>query len=210
MTRTRRSVVTTLFNGLVAGLVTGLVLAACGGEPPRELSGFVREPVPEVDQVALPDLSRGGEEFAMRAEPGELLVVFFGFTNCPDICPMTLHDVRTALNRMDDADAARVELAMVSVDPERDMPVLVEYVQSFVADARALATTDEAVLRAAADPFGVTWLIETDDEGRTEVAHTSQSFVVDDTGSLVLTWQHGTSIDDYQADLEQLLAERSA
>ena len=196
--------VLTLLGVAVLGVVT-----ACGSEPPRELAGFVREPAPTVDQVALPDLSRDGAETPLRAEPGELLVVYFGFTNCPDVCPMTLHDLRTALNRMDPDDAARIELAMVTVDPDRDIPVLVDYAQSFVPDARAFATTDAAVLRAAADPFGVTYAIEVDDDGRIEVGHTSQLFVVDDTGTLVLTWQFGVPADDLRADLEQLLEEHT-
>lgn len=197
---------------LIAVAAVGLVglVTACGSEPPRELAGFVREPGPAVDQVALPDLSRDGAESTLRAAPGELLVVYFGFTNCPDVCPMTLHDLRTALNRMDPDDAARVELAMVSVDPDRDIPVLVEYTQSFVPGARALATTDDALLRAAADPFGVSYIVETDEDGRVEVGHSSQMFVVDDTGTLLLTWQFGVPADDLKADLEQLLEGRVA
>lgn len=205
MTRSHRAL-TTLVVAVVAVLAVG---TACGSEPPRELAGFVREPPPAVDQVALPDLSRDGAEAPLRAEPGELLVVYFGFTNCPDVCPMTLHDLRTALNRMDPDDAGRIELAMVTVDPDRDIPVLVDYAQSFVPDARALATTDPAVLRAAAEPFGVTYAIEVDDDGRIEVGHTSQMFVVDDTGTLVLTWQFGVPADDLKADLEQLLEEHT-
>lgn len=158
----RRAVLRTLATGVVA--VT--LLAACGSEPPRELAGFVREPGPAVDQVALPDLSQGGEEFAMRAEPGELLVVYFGFTNCPDVCPTTLADLRAALRQMEADQAERVNLAMVSVDPDRDMPVLVDYAQTFVDDAHALATTDPVLLRSAADPFGVSYAIEVDDDGK--------------------------------------------
>jgi protein SCO1 len=187
-----------------------VALAACGGDPPRELAGFVRDPGPAVDEVALPDLSRGGEEFAMRADPGELLVVYFGFTNCPDICPTTLADLRAALRQMEPTEAQRVSFAMVSVDPDRDMPVLVDYAQTFVDDARALATDDPALLRSAADPFGVSYLVEMDDDGRIEVGHTSQMFVVDDTGQLVLTWQYGIPAADIAADLQQLLSERTA
>lgn len=200
----------TVVRALSIGVVAATLLSACGGDPPRELAGFVREPGPAVDEVALPDLSRGGEEFAMRAEPGELLVVYFGFTNCPDVCPTTLADLRSALRQMDPADADRVNLAMVTVDPDRDMPVLVDYAQTFVEDAHALATTDPVLLRSAADPFGVSYAVEVDDDGNVEVGHSSQMFVVDDTGQLVLTWQFGIPADDIAADLDQLLTERSA
>ena len=191
------------------GLVIGLslvVLSACASEPPRELSGYIREPGPAVDQVALPDLSRGGEDFVMRANPGELLVVYFGFTNCPDVCPTTLADLRSALRRMDPADSQRVSLAVVTVDPARDAETLTGYAQTFVDGAHALATFDPAVLRAAAEPFGVSYAVTTNEEGQVEVAHSTQMFVVDDQGLLILTWPFGIPAEDLALDLTQLLA----
>lgn len=195
-----------MLTAVAVAALAGSALVACGSDPPRELAGFVREPGPAVDQVALPDVSRGGEEFAMRADPGSLLVVYFGFTNCPDVCPTTLADLRAGLRQMDPADAARVDLAMVTVDPDRDLPVLADYAQTFVDGARALGTDDPALLRAAADPFGVDYAVVIDDDGEIEVGHSSQMFVVDDEGQLVLTWQFGISAEDIGADLEQLLA----
>lgn len=203
-----------LASRLAAAVATaslaGAALVACGGDPPRELAGFVREPGPAVDQVALPDVSRDGEPFAMRAEPGELLVVYFGFTNCPDICPTTLADLRSALRQMEPDEAARVDFAMVTVDPDRDLPVLTEYAQTFVEDARALGTDDPDLLRAAADPFGVSYVVEETADGEIEVGHSSQMFVVDDEGQLALTWQYGIASADIAADLEQLLEGISA
>lgn len=181
-------------------------LVACGSEPSRELSGYIREPGPAVDQVALPDLSRGGEEFVMRAAPNELLVVYFGFTNCPDVCPTTLADLRSALRRMDPSDAERVALAVVTVDPERDADTLTGYAQTFVDGAHALATFEPTVLRAAAEPFGVSYAVITNDDGEVEVAHSTQMFVVDDQGLLVLTWPFGITAEDLSLDLTQLLA----
>ncbi|CAN5528896.1 hypothetical protein BH23ACT3_BH23ACT3_06790 [soil metagenome] len=146
----------------------------------------------------------------MRARPDGLLVVFFGFTNCPDFCPTTLADLRAGLRQLAPDDAARVDFAMVSVDPDRDIPVLTDYAQTFVDDAHALATTDSQVLRAAADPFGVSWLIETDDDGQVEVGHTTQMYVVDPAGELVLTWPFGVPADELAQDLEQLLVRSSS
>lgn len=198
-------------TALAATVTSILLVTACGGDDSRaELAGYVREPGPAVDQVALPDLSRGGDDFHLRAEPGELLVVYFGFTNCPDVCPTTLADLRAALRRMDDADAARVSLAVVTVDPDRDIPLLTDYAQTFVEDAHALATTDPALLRAAAEPFGVSYSVVEADDGTIEVAHTAQMFVVDDQGQLVLTWQFGIAADDLASDLGLLLEGRRA
>ena len=94
---------------------------------------------------------------------------------------------------------------MVTIDPDRDTPVLADYVGGFVAGAHALATDDADDLRAAADPFGVTYLVETNASGAIEVSHSPQLYVVDDAGNLALTWQFGVPADDIAGDLEQLL-----
>ena len=175
-----------------------------GATEARELVGYTLEPAPQVDAVALPDVSRGGEPFELRAQPAGLLVVYFGYTNCPDVCPTTMSDLRTALRQLGD-DADNVEVAMVTIDPERDTPVLADYVSGFVDGGHTLATDDAAELRAAADPFGVSYLVESNAAGEIEVAHSPQLYVVDDAGRLALTWQFGVPADDLAGDLEQLL-----
>lgn len=212
----------------LAGVVTlaTIGVAACGGDDAdssstadggsievdadRELAGYRRDPVPMVGDLTLPDLAADGEEFALRAEPGEILTVYFGYTNCPDFCPTTLSDVRLATRRMDPADAERIGLAMITVDPERDIPVLPGYVASFLEDAHALGTTDAGRLAEVAAPFGAGYEVTTNDDGEIDVAHTTSLYAVDDAGKIVLTWQFGVPIDDLAADLTQLLAESSA
>lgn len=194
-------------RSLAVGVVAALVLVACSSNDGADdgLAGFVREPMPRVDQVALPDLSAGGEEFELRAPPEELLAVYFGFTNCPDICPTTLSDLRSAIRRLPEADQDRVSLAMISVDPDRDAENLVAYTQTFIPDGHALLTADQTTLRAAAEPFGVSYQVSIDDDGVVDVAHSTQLFLVDDTGSLLLTWQFGISADDIASDLAIML-----
>lgn len=194
-------------HSLAVGVVAALVLVACSSNDGADdgLAGFVREPMPRVDQVALPDLSAGGEEFELRAPPEELLAVYFGFTNCPDICPTTLSDLRSAIRRLPEADQDRVSLAMISVDPDRDAENLVAYTQTFIPDGHALLTADQTTLRAAAEPFGVSYQVSIDDDGVVDVAHSTQLFLVDDTGSLLLTWQFGISADDIASDLAIML-----
>jgi protein SCO1/2 len=192
-----------------AGLAALVLLVACGGgdDADRELAGYRREPAPEVGGLALPDLTDDGAELPLRAEPGGLLVVYFGYTNCPDFCPTTLSDLRLATRRMSEEDAARIEVAMVTIDPDRDLPVLADYITSFFDDGHALGTTDAALLASVAAPFGVTYDVRTGDTGEIEVAHTTSLYAIDDTGRLVLTWQFGVPIDDLAADLTALLAE---
>ena len=94
---------------------------------------------------------------------------------------------------------------MVTVDPERDTDVLADYVQGFVPDGHAIATDDPAALQSVAGPFGVSYEVFTSAAGEVEVGHSSNLFVVDDTGTLVLTWSFGTTSDELAGDLEQLL-----
>lgn len=192
---------------LGAAVVT---LAACGGDADREMAGYRRDPAPQVGDLTLPDLTAGGEEFALRADPGEILAVYFGYTNCPDFCPTTLQDLRLATRRMDPTDAARVDVAMVTIDPARDLPILDDYVTSFFDDAHALGTEDAGRLAEVAAPFGVGYQVATNDGGEVEVAHSTSLYAIDDEGELVLTWQFGVPIDDLAADLTQLLDEESA
>jgi protein SCO1/2 len=196
-------------------LAAAVALAACGGGDDtdtgigadRELAGYRRDPAPVVGDLTLPDLTADGAEFALRADPGEILTVYFGYTNCPDFCPTTLSDVRLATRRMERADAARIGLAMITVDPDRDLPVLADYVTSFLDGAHALGTTDADRLATVAAPFGAGYEITTTDAGEVEVAHSTSLYAVDDDGEIVLTWQFGVPIDDLASDLTQLLAQ---
>jgi protein SCO1/2 len=193
-------------RGVVAWLTaTMLAIGACGSDPPRELAGYRRDPAPMVGDLTLPELTNAGVDFRFEADPGQLLVVYFGYTNCPDFCPTTLSDLRLATRRMDEADAARIDVAMVTVDPDRDIPVLPRYVTSFFDSGHALGTDDNALLARAAAPFGASYDVSETEDGVIEVAHTTSLYVVDDTGHLVLTWQFGVPIDDLADDLTQLL-----
>src|SRR4030095_5067397 len=122
----------------------------------RELVGYTRDPAPRVDAIALPDVSREGQPFEFRAADGGLLVVYFGYTNCPDECPTTMADLRQALNKLGD-DAEQVAVAMVTVDPARDTDVLPSSVRGFIPGAPAIATDDPAALRSVSEPFGAVY-----------------------------------------------------
>ena len=192
---------------LLAGFALAvMVLAGCGDDGGGELRGYTREPVPTTGEVTLPDASAGNEPFRLVAEDDGILLVYFGYTSCPDVCPTTLSDVRVALEDLGD-DADRVDLAMATVDPERDTgEVLTTYLDHFIDGAHALRTTDDDALRAAADAFGVSYSVTpAEDGGEPEVAHTGSLFAVDDEGRIVVTWPFGTRPDDYAHDLEVLL-----
>jgi protein SCO1/2 len=185
-------------------VVLGLAVVGCGGGD-AELSGYVREPMPVVADASLPEPGAGGASFAMQAPEGHLLLVYFGFTACPDVCPTTLADVRTALGELGE-DADRIEVAMATVDPGRDTDeIITGYVQSFVPGAHGLRTEDDAALRSVTEAFGAYYDVSTADDGTVEVLHTGHLYAVDDRGRLRLTWPFGTEASALAADLETLL-----
>lgn len=182
-----------------------VALAACGGSD-RELVGGPLASVPPVTaDISLPDLTDGGAEFRLTASPGELLLVYFGYTNCPDFCPTTLSNVKLARQQLDEPE--RIDMAMVTVDPDRDLAVLAEYVTGFSPDFHALGTDDPQALARAAEPFQVTYEVREVD-GEVQVGHTTALYAVDETGAVVVRWRPDVTIDDLAADLDQLLDER--
>jgi protein SCO1/2 len=183
-------------------------LAACGDdEPAHQLVGYRPSGVQQVDTAAMDDASNGDQPFEFRAQDGELLVVYFGYTFCPDVCPTSLSIFKNALSQIGD-DAEKIDLAMATIDPARDTSEVISgYVQSFVPDAHGLRTDDDSVLREVTDVFGVTFMVTAAEDGGVEVAHSGAMYVVDDQGQMVLTWPFGVTADDVAGDLELLIDE---
>jgi protein SCO1/2 len=196
---------------VLAAVVAGsaMLAGACGGDEQRALSGQQLTPPTEVGSLSLPEAG-SGEPFSFSASSDHLLLTYFGYTSCPDVCPTTLAGVKAALRDLG-TDAERIELAMVTIDPARDTPErLPGYVESFVADGVGLRTDDDATLRAVADTFGASYEVTpADDGGEPEVSHSGALYVVDDTGRVVLVWPFGVSSDDIASDLEILLEDRA-
>ncbi len=191
-------------------LLPALALTACGDDrtaAPKSLSGYELSPAPVVGTLALPDASQGDATFPFKAASGRLLITYFGYMSCPDVCPTTLNEVKNALKDVG-ADAGQVDLAMITVDPGRDTGEnLTKYVQSFVPTAHALRTDDPDALQTAADAFGVKFSVTEKANGAIEVTHSAALYVVDATGTIVLTWPFGIERDGIAADL-QILFER--
>ena len=136
---------------------------------------------------------------------GKAVVVFFGFTHCPDICPTTLADAAQAMKALG-KDAERVQVLFVTVDPERDTPeLLARYVPAF--DARFLGLTgDAAAVQKAAKEFKVYYEKRPGKTpGEYSVDHSAQSFVLDPQGRLRLFVRHDRIAQDLAEDLRTLI-----
>lgn len=184
--------------------------AADQGNP--KLSGITRTPQPSVAGVVLPDVSptvAGGQAvpFETKAAPGGLLVVYFGYTSCPDVCPASMSDLKSAKRDLG-ALGEKISVAMVTVDPKRDTPeVLDSYLSHFFADYHALRTEDMTVLKGAETAFGASSEITPKPDGTYDVAHSAAAYGVDSNGKLVIEWPFGTRGEQIATDIRILLGE---
>jgi len=139
---------------------------------------------------------------------GKAVVMFFGYTRCPDICPTTLADMAQAMKALG-ADADRVQVVFVTVDPARDTrEVLSKYVPAF--DPRFLGLFgDEEATRRTAKEFKIFFeKREGGAPGVYTVDHSTQSYVLDPKGRLRLFVRHDRLAEDLPGDIRQLLNEK--
>lgn len=178
-------------------------------------AGYNRTPAPDVSQTVFVDYSSdpSGEMFTPVAPEGELLLMYFGFLSCPDVCPTTLAELSDALDAMPEDDAARISVGMVSVDPDRDQGTAIStYLDVFADRNHGLLAPDAASLAESAEVFGVLYEVEEHELGDTsyDVGHSATVYVVDDRGLII--WELGFSADrdpQLTADtLESILNER--
>jgi protein SCO1 len=136
---------------------------------------------------------------------GKLVVVFFGFTQCPDVCPTTMLEL-AAVKKAMGADGEKVQGIFVSIDPERDTPeVLKPYVANFSADFIALrGSVDET--KDIAKRFKVFYAkVPGKTEGSYSMDHTAGSYVFDTQGKVRLFTRYGSGAEALQHDLQLLL-----
>jgi len=189
-----------------------LPLAACGKDQAAvELSGYTRQPVPDVSKVVLP-LADGSGNLPAAATDGGYRLVFFGFTSCPDVCPTTLSDLKRAIKQLPADQQGKVDVAVMTVDPDRDLPdKLTEYVATFFPkNGNALRASDPAVLSAAAGAFGASYGVTASADGTPEVSHSGDLYAVDDRGKVVLQWPFGTGAESLGSDLATLFARQKS
>lgn len=195
--------------------ILALALAACGGgghnhdEPAAIVestesdgTGAIVPAAPMmVGGLTLPNAADGGAAYRLRPAAGHVLLVFFGFTHCTDVCPTTLADLRAAIRRLPADQRGLVAVAFVTVDPTRDTPtVTAEYVQSFLPDGVALRTDDDAQLRKVATAFSVAYEVN-----GTDVQHSALVSAVTPNGRVAVQWPSGTPVATIASDLSLLL-----
>jgi len=190
---------------LLAGL-TGLALlgglGACN-KAPVAFQGIDITGADYARQFKLPDAD--GQVRTLDEFKGKVVVVFFGYTQCPDVCPTTLAELAAVKKKLG-ADGAKVVGVFVSVDPERDTaPVLKAYVNSFGSDLVALRGSVDEV-KAVAREFKVFFAkVPGTTDGSYTIDHTAVSYVFDPQGRVRLAERYGAGAEALQQDLKALI-----
>ena len=198
----------------VAAVAALLLVAGCGSDS-ATIRGIVRDEPLQVGTETLTDVTSEGEFathdelFVMKAQTGQLLVMYFGYTNCPDLCPTTLAAARTAIKNLG-ADGLKIDLAMATVDLERDTAeVLNGYLSSFSDRFHALHASSQEELEVAENAFLASSTVTRDANGKIEVGHSATAYVIDDQGTILVEWPFGIDSDAMTNDLQILLRQIS-
>ncbi len=185
-------------------IVVTLACAAAACASPS-FNGVVLDPADSAPALRLSDST--GMPFELAQQRGKVVLVFFGYTHCPDVCPTTLVDWRHVADSLG-AKAAAVRFVFVSVDAERDTPATAQrYAARFSPAFVGLTGT-----RAQIDSVKSAWKIAAFRDGSTAdttsnytVSHPSQVFVIDGAGKLRLMQRPGLTTAQVASDVRALL-----
>lgn len=181
-----------------------LTAAGCGGDAPK-FQGVDLTGANWGRDFALQDPD--GKTRTLADFRGKYVLLFFGFTHCPDVCPTALTRAKE-MRKLLGADAAKVQVIFVTVDPERDTPGLMrEYTAAFDPTFLGLRADAEGTKRAASEfkvyyekvPTGSSYTVN----------HGAMTYVFDAQGRLRLGLKHTQSAEEFAADLRTLMKQSS-
>lgn len=197
---------TTILTGMLpvlALLILASMLTGCGG---RELAATMLEPPREINDYTLPATDDDGT-LSLSDYEGQVVLLYFGYTYCPDYCPAMLYKVSQAMDAIGD-DADEIQLIMVTVDVERDtLDQLGAYVTNFDPRFVGARTEDLAYLDEMLAEFGAFYAIEDveeDSDAGYLVNHTVSLFLVDREGNFAGVYGASVPQEDLNADLRYL------
>lgn len=141
-----------------------------------------------------------------RTLRGKVLLLYFGYVNCPDVCPVSIAAGAGALNMLSSAERERTRMIMISVDPERDTPAALKTYVAYFHPQMLGAVGSASDTAAVARQFGAGYLRQPPrPDGGYAVDHSSQTYVVDRDGRLVEMLPLGTPPEKIAATLRKLL-----
>lgn len=196
----------TILVGVLSFLLIGLVAAGVFlFAKPASFRGTVyTEPYPPAAEI---ELARdNGTNFRLDGMRGKIVLLFFGYTSCPDICPTTMAELKTALDKIGEENAKNVQVVFVTVDPERDTPQRVqEYVNHFNKDFVGLSGPESQLAKIWSEYGVFREIVEGTSAAGYLVNHTARVTLIDQDGNLRVSYGFETPVEDIVHDLKLLL-----
>jgi protein SCO1/2 len=189
--------------GSLSVILVGIVLAVIFAKPPSFL-GTTYEPIP-APEIAMP--LADGSEFRLSEHKGQVVLIFFGYTYCPDVCPITLANLKLVATELG-ADAGRLQVLFITMDPDRDTPERIqEYASRFDPSFIGISGPIEELGQVWDDYGAYRELGPKDANGNYLVTHSSRVTAIDTHGDLRLSFTFDTRWQDILHDVKLLLAE---
>jgi protein SCO1/2 len=192
---------------LTLGLVSTAVAQEASPEPasgeadPTIVPSPIGEPRPAPPLAGLvnPDLS----PFDLAAFRGSPVLLYFGYTHCPDVCPATLGELFKVWEEAPDMQAV-----YITVDPERDTPEFLAEWTRYLPENLHAVTGSPGAIRSAAEGYGVRYArVETTSTAGYTMSHTAELYLIDEHGQLLLSYPFGTPAAEIAADIAVLEAD---
>jgi len=181
------------------------ILAGCSGDQQNWNAKSISGLMPELS-YELTDTS--GKTVTAEDTDGNIRLMFFGFTSCPDICPTTLQKLTRVVNNLPEPTRQDVQIIFVSVDPERDTPERIRSYVEFFSDRIIGLTGSEENLRELSKRYRTTFGYEAPNEdGNYDVSHSSAVYVFDRDGEARLLVRPGQSTEALTADIKALASQ---
>ena len=193
---------------LGVGVVFGLALAMAAWftlSDNYSYQGVLIDPPARASDFEIPD--QHGNPFRLSEQRGKVVLIFFGYTNCPDVCPVTLSEYKRVKEQLGD-QADQVRFVFISVDPERDTAErLGVYLNNFDPDFIGL-TGDRAALEQIWQYYGVYQeRVEVGSAAGYLVDHTARTYAIDKNGNWRLNYPFGMETGKVYEDILHLLKE---
>ena len=192
----------------IVGLAFGLLLTffLLRWLTPHQFHGLVMLSPQPINNFEL--TAHTGQRVKISDFRGKVVLIYFGYTYCPDVCPATLSELRQTMERLRPGQQANVQVLMVTLDPQRDTPqVLADYLAHFNPTFLGLTGTAEEITMAAT-PLGIFYeRHEGDVENGYLISHTSTVAVIDKAGYLRLVYPFDTTGEQMADDLKILAGE---
>jgi protein SCO1/2 len=194
---------------LLVGLMSLLLIGAVGAgiflfSKPASLRGTTyAEPYPLASDFEL--ARANGDSFRLSEQHGKIVMLFFGYTSCPDVCPTTMAELNQALGKLGDK-ADQVQVLFVTVDPQRDTPGKVqEYVNHFNPSFIGLSGSESELAKVWSDYGVFRQVVEGKSAAGYLVDHTARVTLIDQQGNLRVSFPFDTPVEDIVHDLKLLL-----